>query len=86
MFATYSDGGDIFITLDKDKGGWALGLKFKDLVNKDWKAIEDRHVFSICLYDKKGEQIKGKWFEGKQKDAPYFNHPLVKELKRILTS
>ena len=86
LFATYSDGSDIFITLDKDKGGWSLGLKFKDLANKDWKAIEDRHVFSICLYDKKGEQIKGKWFEGKQKDAPYFNHPLVKELKRILTT
>lgn len=85
LFATYSDGSDIFITLDKDKGGWTLGLKFQDLANKDWKAIEDRHVFSICLYDKKGEQVKGKWFEGKQKDAPYFNHPLVKELKKILT-
>lgn len=85
LFATYSDGGDIFITIDKDKGGWSLGLTYEMLSKKDWKAIEDRHVFSICLYNEKGEQIKGKWFEGKQKDAPYFNHPLVKELKRILT-
>ena len=82
LFATYSDGSDIFITIDKNKGGWTLGLKFKDLVNKDWKAIEDRHVFSICLYDKRGEQIKGKWFEGKQKDAPYFKYPLVEEFKK----
>jgi len=86
LYSVYSDGSDIFITLDKDKGGWTLGVTFEALSNKDWKAIEDRHVFSICLYDEKGEQIKGKWFEGKQKDAPYFKHPLVEELKKFFIS
>ena len=84
LYSVYSEHGDIYITLDENKGGWTLNLSYSILANKDWKAIEDKHVFSICLYDENGEQIKGKWFEGKQKDAPYFNHPLVKELKKIM--
>jgi len=85
LYSVYSDTCSIYITLDESKGGWSLSLKISDLLNKDWKAIEERHVSSICLYDEKGEQIKGKWFEGNQKDAPYFNNPLVKELKRFFT-
>ena len=83
LYSVYSDTCSLYITIDESKGGWSLSLKISDLLNKDWKAIEERHVFSICLYDEKGEQIKGKWFEGNQKDAPYFNSPLVKELKRF---
>lgn len=85
LYSVYSDSCSIYITIDESKGGWTLSLKISDLLNKDWKAIEERHVSSICLYDEKGEQIKGKWFEGNQKDAPYFNNPLVKELKRFFT-
>lgn len=84
LYAVYSDWGDIFITIDGNKGGWSLYLKYSDLANNDWKAIEERKINSVCLYDENGEQIKGEWFNGKQKDAPYFNHPLVKELKKIL--
>ena len=84
LYAVYSDSGDIFITIDGNKGGWSLYLKYSDLANNDWKAIEERKINSVCLYDENGEQIKGEWFNGKQKDAPYFNHPLVKELKKIL--
>lgn len=83
LYSVYSDTCSIYITLDETKVGWSLNLEISDLLNKDWKAIEERHVFSICLYDEKGELIKGKWFEGKQKDAPYFNNPIVKELKRF---
>ena len=72
----------IFIEVDKNKGGWTISTTIDDIINKDWKAIEEREVFSVCLYDENGEQIKGKWFKGKQKDAPYFNNPLVKELKK----
>lgn len=63
-----------------------LYLPFEALLNKDWQAIENVYVHSILLYDDNGELIKGKWFSGRQKDAPYFKHPLVEELKKILLS
>jgi hypothetical protein len=81
LYNVYADG-SVYIEIDESKGGWSVGTTFAELLNKDWKAIEERKVFSICLYDENGEQIKGKWFNGKQKDAPYFNDPLVKELKK----
>lgn len=80
LYKVYSDG-SVYIEIDESKGGWSIGTTFAELLNKDWKAIEERNVFSVCLYDENGGQIKGKWFKGKQKDAPYFKHPLVEELK-----
>ena len=68
------------LKVDK-KRDYSLYLKIEDFLNKDWDAVEKRHVFSILLYDENGEQIKGKWFKGEQKDAPYFNCDLVNELK-----
>ena len=79
LFTIYSDG-NIFLKVDK-KRDYSLYLKIEDFLNKDWDAVEKRHVFSILLYDENGEQIKGKWFKGDQKDAPYFNCDLVNELK-----
>ena len=73
----------MFINLDREKT-WSLYLTIDELNNKDWDAIENQHVFSIPLYDKNGNRIEKKWFVGKQKDAPYFNHPLVKALKAEL--
>ena len=59
-------------------------MTFEDLLNKDWKSIMEKHVFSICLYDENGEIIHNKWYEGKQKDAPYFNNELVNRFKNDL--
>ena len=83
LYKVYYDG-SVYVEINESKGGWCVGTTFAELLNKDWKAIEERHVFSVCLYDENGELIKGKWFEGKQKDAPYFNDQLVKELKKML--
>ena len=41
---------------------------------------------SIFYIDENGEQIKGKWFSGKQSDSPYFNQPLVKEVEKIFNT
>jgi hypothetical protein len=81
LYNVYANG-SMYIEIDENKSGWSIGTTFAELLNKDWKAIEERKVFSVCLYDENGKQIKGKWFKGKQKDAPYFNNPLVKELKK----
>ena len=79
LFTIYADG-NIFLKVDK-KRDYSLYLKIEDFLNKDWDAVEKRYVFSISLYDENGERIKGKWFKGDQKDAPYFNCDLVNELK-----
>lgn len=77
----YADG---FIALTVDeKHDYALCFTIEDLYNKDWEKIEKKHVFSILLYDKYDNLIKGKWYKGEQKNAPYFNCPLVKELEKF---
>ena len=78
------ENGHIFIELP-NKG--SLFLMYSDLVNKDIVSILKRHVFSIPYYNENGEQIKGKWFEGNQEDAPYFDCEMVKDvLLRIRTA
>jgi hypothetical protein len=78
-FSVYSDGCIFLKVSDK----YSLYLTIEDIENKNWDAVEKRHVFSIPLYDKNGERISGEWFEGNQKDAPYFNEPLVREIKKF---
>lgn len=77
--------GQIYITVDKERAGYSINTSFNELENGDWNAIENRKVFSICLYDKNGERIKGKWYDGKQKNAPYFDNPIVETLKKMIT-
>lgn len=84
IWAVYSESHYIYFTIDKSKGGHTLAITFEQLQNGDWESVENHHVQSICLYDNNGEQIKGKWFEGKQKDAPYFNSPIVEAVKKIV--
>jgi len=77
----YADG---FIALTVDeKHDYSLCFNIEDLYNKDWEEIEKKHVFSIPLYDENDNLIKGKWYKGEQKNAPYFNCPLVKELEKF---
>ena len=73
------ENGRIFITLPTANNS-ALYIEYKDLANKDIESILKRHVFSIPYYDENGEQIKGKWFEGEQKDAPYFDCEMVNDI------
>ena len=79
----YCEPNSIYLKVDDDKD-YSLYLTVDSLVNGDWKAVEEHDVFSVCLYDENDNLIKGQWFKGKQKDAPYFNSPIVKELKKIL--
>lgn len=82
--SVYADNpNSIYLKVDDDKD-YSLYLTVDSLVNGDWKAVEEHDVFGVCLYDENDNLIKGQWFKGKQKDAPYFNSPIVKELKKIL--
>ena len=82
LVSVYSEGDNIYLKLCGMPKNYSLQIPVKALFEKDWIAIENEHVFSICLYDDNGELIKGKWFEGKQKDAPYFKYPLVEEFRK----
>jgi len=83
LFTIYENG-DFFLKIDAGKLGHSLHAKVDDLFNKDWEAIEKRHMFSICLYDDNGKLIRNKWYEGGQKNAPYFNNELVLKFKKDL--
>lgn len=78
----YSDGNMFFLQVSKREHEHSLQIPAKAFYEKDWEAIENVDVRGVCLYDDNGELIKGKWFEGKQKDAPYFKYPLVEEFKK----
>ena len=82
LISIYSDGNMFFLKVGKREHEHPLYIPTKAFYEKDWEAIENVDVRGVCLYDDNGELIKGKWFEGKQKDAPYFKYPLVEEFKK----
>ena len=71
-----------FLKVSKREHEHSLYIPTKAFLEKDWEAIKNVKVSGVCLYDDNGELIKGKWFEGKQKDAPYFKYPLVEEFRK----
>lgn len=82
--SVYADSpNSIYLKVDDDKD-YSLYLTVDSLINSDWNAIKNTEVNNLLLYDDKGKLIKGKWFNGLQKDAPYFDNPIVKELKIAL--
>lgn len=82
--SVYADNPDsIYLKVDDEKD-YSLYLTVDSLVNGDWNAIENTEINSLLLYDGNGKLIKGKWYNGLQKDAPYFDNPIVKELKIAL--
>lgn len=82
LFHIYSEGNMFYLKVSNREYEHSLQIPTKAFFEKDWEAIENVKVSSVCLYDDNGELIKGKWFEGKQKDAPYFKYPLVEEFRK----
>ena len=82
LFHIYSDSNWFYLKVSNRELEHSLQIPTKAFFEKDWEAIENVKVSSVCLYDDNGELIKGKWFEGKQKDAPYFKYPLVEEFRK----
>ncbi len=64
----------------------SLGVPIKALLEKDWKQVENHVVHSIIKNDANDKlgRDSNNWYEGVQKDSPYFNHPLVEALKDFI--
>lgn len=77
LFKIYVIGGKISIYLELTED-YSLSIPLNAIINQDWKLVENVEVYSI-----KTNRV-GIWFSGKQKDAPYFNHPLVEEFKKCV--
>ena len=84
---------DSFIALDLEQVqyhgvnyDYSLVIPYQAIINKDWSLIEDFVVHSIIKRNptKLLGEDKNNWFEGKQKDAPYWDNELVKKLKSII--
>lgn len=72
------------ITLYGKEYEQSLQIPYEALMTKNWSLVENVKVFSIIKYDaneKLGADANN-WFEGLQKDAPFFNHPMVNEFKK----
>lgn len=83
LFSVYH-GGEIY--LDLGHISHSLHMNVDDFFNKDWESIEKHLVGSIILYNNNGDRIPFRWFDGEQKDAPYFNNEKVTKLKSFIMS
>ena len=67
---------------------YALIIPYDVLHTKDWSLVENFKVHSIIkrnANDKLGRD-KSNWFEGKQIDSPYWDNPIIDELKELIKS
>ena len=52
------------------------------IVNNDWSLVENQRMFSIIKPNAETITDEKIWFEGLQKDSPYFNHKEVETIKK----
>lgn len=84
-WSVYHDG-NLYIHIDEDKAGYSIHTNYRTLLSKDWETIENQKVSNIPLYNPAtGKMMPKKSFDGRQKDAPYFDNDKVKLLKAYLT-
>lgn len=79
------------IEVQRKEFGYHLYIPRKALLEKNWNLVEDCEVFSIIrpnANEKLGKDSNN-WFNGKQKDAPYWGmyyEKYIKPLKELLDS
>lgn len=85
----YSDGDIIFypitsLVIHGHKYDISLYIPREAIINDDWSIVENHKIFSI-IKPNANELLgrdKNNWFEGLQKDSPYFNHKEVETIKK----
>lgn len=86
----YSDGEDIYYPLPSvmvqgHKYDMSLSIPREAIINNDWSIVEEKYVFSIIKPD--ADESLGRnpnnWYQGKQKDSPYFNTDEVAKIKSL---
>lgn len=88
IYSMYSDCEQIYLPLTSielygHKFDISLTIPREAIINRNWDLIENVKVYSI-IKPNANEQLgrdKNNWFEGYQKDMPYWNCDIVKELK-----
>jgi hypothetical protein len=62
----------------------SLYIPREAITNDDWSIVENQKMFGIIKPN--ANELLGKdknnWFEGLQKDSPYFNHKEVETIKK----
>lgn len=86
----YSNGDCIYyplpsIKIHGHKYDRSLYIPCDAIVKKDWSIVENYFVYSIIKpsANEKLGMDKNNWFQGKQKDAPYFNCSEVREIQKL---
>lgn len=84
----YSDGDIIFYPIAKTmyKGREyeiSLYIPRNAIVNNDWSLVENQRLFSIIKPNAETITDEKIWFEGLQKDSPYFNHKEIAKVKKL---
>ena len=85
----YSDGDTIYypitsLMIHGHKYDISLYIPREAIINDDWSIVENHKIFSI-IKPNANELLgrdKNNWFEGLQKDSPYFNHKEVETIKK----
>ena len=85
----YSDGNIIYypitsLMIHGHKYDISLYIPREAIVNDDWSIVENQKMFGV-IKPNANELLgrdKNNWFEGLQKDSPYFNHKEVKTIKK----
>ena len=89
-YRIYSDGNIIYypitsLVIHGHKYDISLYIPREAIVNDDWSIVENQKMFSIIKPN--ANELLGKdknnWFEGLQKDSPYFNHKEVAKVKKL---
>ena len=53
------------------------------IINDDWSLVENQKMYGIIKPNANELLGKDNWFEGLQKDSPYFNHEEVATVKKL---
>jgi hypothetical protein len=63
----------------------SLYIPREAIVKKDWSFVENQRLYSIIKPNANAELGKDKnnWFDGKQKDNPYWDYEIVKNIKAM---
>ena len=87
-YKIYSDGNIIYypitsLMIHGCKYDISLYIPREAIINDDWSIVENQKIFSIIKPN--ANELLGKdknnWFEGLQKNSPYFNHKEVETIK-----
>lgn len=63
----------------------SLCIPSQAIVENDFSLIENFHVFSIIKPDAVVGRTEGNFFEGKQKDFPYWDEPVIQDFKKLFS-